>query len=103
MFQVRKDLRMLSKIVNPIRIKNNNFVPSYVLHKQRKELMHVRITAKTRAYDPAMNGFFPGFYLLDPLLIYFREFCLCELLFLFRNKNWMNNDLGGIRFNGDCR
>lgn len=102
MFQVSKNLRVLGKIVNSIRVKYDNFVPSYMLHKEGKELMHVGITAKTRAYDPAMNGFLPGFYLLDPLLIYFWEFCLCEFLFLFRNENWMDNDLRGIRFNGDC-
>lgn len=63
-----KQLRVVAKIVDAVRIEYDQTVIRQTPNEARKKLLHVAIPPQTRSNDPAMNGLFPSFYLSHPFV-----------------------------------
>ena len=97
-----EELRVLAKVVDSVCVENHDTFWRKVFDKFWKEYVHVFVSAQTRTNYPWVNGFLPLFYLMQPLINHLSDFLLLTIHLFLWNKNWMDNQLRRVRFNGWC-
>lgn len=87
---------MLAEVIDAICVEYNQAAVWQTFDQLREEFLHVEISAKSRAYHPAVDGFFPGFDFGGPLMQHGDLLILTTFPLLLGNEQRMHDYLWGV-------